>query len=696
MIDPFISSILWLTLVAVDVIISIRLALMYRKDYDKRKLMFIIGLSLTSFTYIVAIYGINSSALARRVFEWCPTPIMFAFIFSIFNDRFNFSLTKYYKVFLAIVATTISLFFIPFPFPSALVLLPGVVFAVFLAFHQYSKHFDLSSVTLILSMPSYSICYVALYQNITELAIFSAFVAKIFLLLAFEVAKNQTGIVFSPLRLQKKLDKAKENFSILFNLLPDPAVIVDKTGNFLEVTDGITKATGFTKEDIFGKNFLKIPILTAKSKAIVVKNLTKRMMGLHVAPYEIEVLRKDGKKLSFELNASKIEYEGKTADLVLFRDLTERYQLIKSVAEKEERFRDIANNTGDWVWEIDQQGRYVYTNSGVEKILGYKAEQIIGKGFSDFLLHDENDVNDFFESVPKQKGSYEFTKQCLHKSGKKNVLETRAVPIMNEDGQVVGYRGIDRDITEKREMQEKLLKSERLATVGEVAAMVAHDLRNPLQSIATAIYCLEKTNPDEGNEKITKLMTSVKDAVNYSDKIVKELLEYSAKIKLEITESDPNEIISQALSTIEVPSNVNLFNETKTKPTIYVDVNRIRRVCINIISNALDAMPKGGTLTVSSKQLNGNLELTFSDTGAGMTQKNIDKIMTPFFTTKAKGMGLGLAISKRIVEAHTGKIIVNSKIGQGTTFTIILPINKLQKQLFNQKKPHNMKNVRAS
>ncbi len=510
--------------------------------------------------------------------------------------------------------------------------------------------------------------------------------------LTSKVAKKQTGTASSPIVLQQKLDTAKENFSILFNLLPDPAMIIDKSGNFLEVSDSVTKETGYTKEEFLETSFLKIPLLSTKSKAKVVKNLAKRMMGLKVAPYEVEIIRKDGEKLRFEINASKIEYKGKAADLVLFRDLTERNQLIKSVAEKEERFRDITNNTGDWVWEVDNQGRYVYTNLCVKEILGYKPEEIFGKNFAEFLLpEDRNTATKIFEDITNKKQNYEFTKRCIHKSGKVVVLETRSVSVFDQKGNFVGIRGVDRDITEKNEMEQKLLKSERLAAVGKVATMVAHDLRNPLQSIATAMYYLEKTIPEE-NKKTTKLMTSVKDAVNYSDKIVRELLDYSAKIKLELSKTDPHKIVAQAFSTVSVPSNVNIFDETKNTPTVYVDVNKIRRICVNIILNALDAMPKGGTLTVTSKKVNENLELTFSDTGTGMNKENINKIMTPFFTTKAKGMGLGLAISKRIVEAHNGKIIVNSEIDQGTTFTLILPIRKPQKT--TNKPPKRVKQLK--
>jgi len=698
MIDPFLLSIFWVTLVALNGAISLKLALMYRKDYDKRKLMFIIGLLLTSQTYIVVMQGINSTPLMRRVFEWCPLPLVFAFLFSIFSDRFNLNPSKCYKIFLGVVAITIGLFFVPLPFPSMLILFPAVFFSLILAFVQYLKQFDLSSVTLMLSLPGFGIYYMGIYQELPELAIFSAFVGTTFILLSFEVAKKQIGVTFSPLVLQEKLETARENFSVLFNLLPDPAVIIDHLGNFLEVTDSVTKATGLSREEFLGTNFVNLPIITKKSKAKMITNLAKRMVGITIEPYEIEIHRKDGKTLFFEINASKIDYEGNAANLVVFRDLTERRLLINSLAEQEERFSDITNNTGDWIWEINCEGEFVYTNLCVEKIIGYTREEIIGKNFADFLLPSyRRFALAFLQKRKNKKENFVYESRCWHKSGKVVVLDTRAVSILDESGTVVGYRGVIRDITEKMEMQEKLLKSERLAAVGELATMVAHDLRNPLQSIATAMYCLEKVIPDENSEKAKKLVARVKNSLSYSDKIVRELLDYSAKIKLDVTKTTPSALVSKALSTITVPSGVKLINNAKDKPTIHVDVNRIRRVCVNIISNAFDAMPQGGTLTISSETVNENLEFSFSDTGKGMTQKQIDKLMVPFYTTKAKGMGLGLAISKRIIEAHNGKIVVDSTVNEGTTFILVLPLQKHEKPVASaQNKPQPLEQVPAN
>ena len=176
------------------------------------------------------------------------------------------------------------------------------------------------------------------------------------------------------------------------------------------------------------------------------------------------------------------------------------------------------------------------------------------------------------------------------------------------------------------------------------------------------------------DEKTTTALQSIDDAVKYSDKIIRDLLDYSANIRLEIAETDPYSIVNQALSGIIVPDRIKVIDRTQNKPKVWVDLDRIRRVVVNLITNAFDSMPDGGTLTIVCKEKNGRLELSFADTGTGIAEEKMDKLWTPFVTTKAKGMGLGLPISKRIIESHGGQILVDSESGKGTTFTLVLPI----------------------
>jgi len=225
-----------------------------------------------------------------------------------------------------------------------------------------------------------------------------------------------------------------------------------------------------------------------------------------------------------------------------------------------------------------------------------------------------------------------------------------------------------------KEAQQQLVKSERLAAIGELAAMIGHDLRNPLTGIAGAAYYLKAKCSPKMDGKLKEMFKVIEKDVEYSNKIINDLLEYSREIKLELNESNPGSMVKEALSAVKIPKRVRVADLTRDKPEIKVDTDKMKRVFVNIIRNAVDAMPKGGILTIESRESNGDLEIVFSDTGVGMSEKTLRNIYRPLFTTKAKGMGFGLPICKRFVEAHGGKIHVRSTVGKGSTFIVTLPI----------------------
>lgn len=232
---------------------------------------------------------------------------------------------------------------------------------------------------------------------------------------------------------------------------------------------------------------------------------------------------------------------------------------------------------------------------------------------------------------------------------------------------------LDKTREELRISREKLVNAERLAAIGELAAMVGHDLRNPLTSINTAAYYLKKRLASNMSKETREILEIIQKSVKYSDKIINDLLEYSTEIQLELTETTPKSLVRQALHKVEVPDHIEMLDFTLSKTKMRADVKKMERAFVNIIKNAVDAMPKGGTLTIRSKEANGNLKISFFDTGIGMSKDVVEKIWKPLFTTKAKGMGFGLAICKRIVEAHEGEISVESTVGKGTVFTLKLP-----------------------
>ena len=229
---------------------------------------------------------------------------------------------------------------------------------------------------------------------------------------------------------------------------------------------------------------------------------------------------------------------------------------------------------------------------------------------------------------------------------------------------------------ELKEAQNRLLKSERLAAIGELAGMVGHDLRNPLTGITGATYYLKNKVGETTNGKAREMLEIIEKNIAYSNKIINDLLDYSREIKLELVESSPKMIVEEALSLVKIPRNVKVLDLTENEPTVEVDVDKLKRAFINIIKNAVDAMPKGGKLSIKSKMSAVNCEIAFSDTGTGIRDDTLQKIWSPLYTTKAKGMGFGLPICKRIVEAHGGKIAVETAFAKGTTFTVSIPINQ--------------------
>jgi signal transduction histidine kinase len=242
-------------------------------------------------------------------------------------------------------------------------------------------------------------------------------------------------------------------------------------------------------------------------------------------------------------------------------------------------------------------------------------------------------------------------------------------------------RAFDQMTENLKRTEERLLRSERLAAIGETAAMVGHDLRNPLQSIKAATYIIRTSLGSKMDHAVREAIDIIDGDVEHSNRIIGELLDYSKDIRLELGATTPSSLIENALTYLgrEIPSNIKLVDSAKNEPEIIADFEKMQRVFVNLINNAIDAMPQGGTLAVSSSSQDGRVEIGVADTGTGMTEQVMKKLWTPLFTTKKKGMGLGLSICKRMVEAHGGSISVESTLGKGSTFTVRLPVKPVSK-----------------
>jgi PAS domain S-box-containing protein len=457
-------------------------------------------------------------------------------------------------------------------------------------------------------------------------------------------------------------------------------------------TWGFIIFVGYTYVIVIASTFVALQLLV-RSRGLYSRQAIALLL-LSVCPW-IVCLVFQGSMNAFEFDPTPIVAGVVIAALVLINPTRLRVGDIVSVAHDK-----IFNGMGDAVLVLDENDSIVDLNSAGQKLINISKAQIFGRrlqqmfpnfptlaGFSpetvgtnrEFILEKTNEHRTFdvnVSPITDWRGRLNCQVVILH-----DITErARLIKSLNAaNTQVKEYAGqleakVQDRTRELIETQRKLMINERLAAIGELAGMVGHDLRNPLTGIAGAAHYLKSKAYSRLSDKEKEMLALIERAIRSSNKIINDLLEYSKEIALEVYETDLKALLEEALTQIEVPAGIVINNRTDPEPKLKVDKDKLQRVFINIIKNAFDAMPNGGTLTVHSEKIEKNIALSFTDTGIGISEESLQKILTPLFTTKAKGMGFGLPICKRIVEAHGGKIMVKSSLGKGSTFTVTLPI----------------------
>jgi PAS domain S-box-containing protein len=399
--------------------------------------------------------------------------------------------------------------------------------------------------------------------------------------------------------------------------------------------------------------------------------------------------------------------EGKTVVIHVAKDVTERKLMAQAVIDNEEKFRTISNSVKDALILVDANGRIVFWNPAAEKTFGYTREDTLNRNVHELLAPGsmcpagrqaiERGLKQFAETgtgafihgnvelIGRRKDGFEFPVE-LSLSPMKMGNKWYAVGVAKDITERKQNEKIARKYAKKLEIavaertnelkaaNESLLRLERLATIGELAGMVGHDLRNPLTAIKNAAYFLKKKGASIPEAEAKAMLEIIEKGIVHSDKIINDLLDYAREMHLDLQQSPVPQLIDEALAIIKIPEKIRIQKNIPEALSLKVDSNKIERVFINLVKNAIDAMPNGGTITLNCTQANGNVEISFADTGIGMSKETLAKLFTPLFTTKAQGMGFGLAICKRVVEAHGGKISVESVLDKGTTFTVTLPV----------------------
>jgi signal transduction histidine kinase len=237
---------------------------------------------------------------------------------------------------------------------------------------------------------------------------------------------------------------------------------------------------------------------------------------------------------------------------------------------------------------------------------------------------------------------------------------------------------IEEATKEIKEKQAGLIRTERLATIGELATGIAHEIRNPLSGIGVALELMKnETSNEERNQTISDILKEL----GRLERIIKELLQLGHPKSLNLIECDPNEIVETALSLTNLKAKekgILIEKKLDCMDRFQVDPEQIQQVLLNLLFNAIEAMDgsfSSAKLTVETEGSNGQVKIKVSDTGCGFSEKNREKVFQPFYSTKEHGTGLGLSISRRIVETHKGKILLSTEEGKGSTFTIVIPKN---------------------
>jgi PAS domain S-box-containing protein len=501
-------------------------------------------------------------------------------------------------------------------------------------------------------------------------------------------------------KLSQFLEGIIDNANVWINVL-------DQNANVLIWNKAAEEISGYLREEVVGNDRIWEWLYPDEKYRREVVETADRIIkdGLGEENVTTQITRKDSQTRIISWNSKGLHDENNrtTGSVALARDVTEQVRMQKeleryskhleelveertrSLRESEERLNAIIQGSPEGIVVIDPNGHIAECNHAALQLYGSPTkDQLIGRDSLGLVVKRDREIVTSAFTETKGLGTIRNLRCTLLRSdGQECPAEVSVSLVRDPAGSPLVYVAIVKDLTEENEVQERLRKAERMAVIGETAAMVGHDLRSPLQGISGAVYVLKQKLGSTADAETIEMLGLIPSCIDYADKIVKELLDYSREIRLELTETNAKALINAAMQRVKIPGNVKIRNLAADTPSILLDVTKTQRVFVNLIGNAVDAMPTGGELSMTSTEARGILEVKFADTGEGIPDDLMRNLWKPLKTTKSKGMGLGLAICKRIVETHGGSIEVESTPGKGTTFTIRLPIKSKAGALIN-------------
>jgi len=491
-------------------------------------------------------------------------------------------------------------------------------------------------------------------------------------------------------QIEKELRKSDERYRVLVERVPDVIYgLKPKSGVITFLNLQFERVTGWPRAQWLGRPFAEIvhpedlPLAKAVHQMVLDGKTPER--------YELRILCKDGHYGIGEFTSIPEMHEGRVVGQIgVVHDITHRKQIENELRESESRLRTILEGIPDPVWMKDRDGVFLKVNRAWCAFCGKEKEDVIGK--SDFEVFDEAFASkvrreDLAVIQSEKRLRYE---QCINMVRGMVWSDTVKTPLRDGQGRVIGTIGIARDITERKLMEEKLLRTQRMESLGALAGGIAHDLNNILGPIMMSASMLREKLPQATREE---LIASIQEATQRGAEIVNQILTYARGTKGERKVLDPHALISHVARILKetLPKSITLNSVLpEVLWNVTGDMTQLHQVFVNLCVNARDAMPDGGTLTLSAE----NRELSkaaaakipdakpgryvrikVTDSGQGIAQEILEKIFDPFFTTKepGKGTGLGLSTVIGIVKSHGGFMTVDSKPGKGTQFRVYFP-----------------------
>ncbi|MGN1402203.1 MAG: PAS domain S-box protein [Bacillus sp. (in: firmicutes)] len=466
--------------------------------------------------------------------------------------------------------------------------------------------------------------------------------------------------------IERELKQSKEIYAHLLEQAMDPIMLLNKQGIVLEVNEPACRTFASPKNGLIGKNLNDYVMKKGKRFYEVLRRFKEDKQVRDEFFFQMP----DGKKKLLDFTSKIVDDDG--LSVTIFRNISERYEMERKLRKSEKRFRKIFDEmpVGLILWKNEQ---IFDINEAAIKVIEHSKERLLNTTIMNLLGNIPSNSGALKQMLQKVKehSSVEETLaftfpesriKHLEFSTKKNLVSGLNLTIIN-------------DVTERLEMQEQLRKSDTLSVVGELAAGIAHEIRNPMTALKGFIQLLQGSVSDEYSSYFSIINSELKRI----DAIITEFLVLAKPQAIQYTEKDINAIMKETIDLLNAESLLHdVTIEAQFHPhslPLYCEPNQLKQVFINIIKNAMEAMNHGGRIYISlHSNEDEQIKVVIKDEGSGIPTDKLKKLGEPFYTTKERGTGLGLMVSYKIIEEHSGKIVVESILNEGTTFTIYFPM----------------------